>query len=242
MALPVTTLFMLMSVDGKISTGVGDHRDFDRDLPQVPGIAEGLGQYYQLEQRSGRFSLNTGRVLTKVGWNEEKSDIERLPASFVVVDNQHLTQRGVSNLLRRTSRLIVVTNNLQHPVHQIRDRRLQVLTVNGELDFHRVFSELGALGVQDLTVQSGGQLNATLARSGLLHYLSIVVAPLLVGGRTTPTLLDGEPLSGDADLALLRPLELIHAETLEASYLHLRYAVSQPPNDSTTPPRGRGQG
>ncbi len=37
---PVTTLFMLMSLDGKISTGEGDRLDFDRDLPLVPGVAD----------------------------------------------------------------------------------------------------------------------------------------------------------------------------------------------------------
>ena len=41
---PVTTLFMLMSVDGKISTGSTDELDFDRDLPRLPGVREGLHQ------------------------------------------------------------------------------------------------------------------------------------------------------------------------------------------------------
>ena len=48
---PVTTLFMLMSLDGKISTGVGDGLDFDRDLPRVPGVAEGLHQWLSLSAR-----------------------------------------------------------------------------------------------------------------------------------------------------------------------------------------------
>ena len=34
---PVTTLFMLMSVDGKISTGMTDEMDVDRDFPCVSG-------------------------------------------------------------------------------------------------------------------------------------------------------------------------------------------------------------
>lgn len=33
-SLPKITLFMLMSVDGKISTGIGNGRDFDVDLPK----------------------------------------------------------------------------------------------------------------------------------------------------------------------------------------------------------------
>ena len=34
---PITTLFMLMSVDGKISTGASDELDVDRDFPVTDG-------------------------------------------------------------------------------------------------------------------------------------------------------------------------------------------------------------
>lgn len=47
---PVTTLFMLMSVDGKKSPGITDELDFDKDLPRIPGVREGLQQYYDIEQ------------------------------------------------------------------------------------------------------------------------------------------------------------------------------------------------
>ena len=33
---------MLMSVDGKISTGATDELDVDRDFPKIPGVREGL--------------------------------------------------------------------------------------------------------------------------------------------------------------------------------------------------------
>jgi len=45
---PKTTLFMLMSVDGKISTGNIDNRDVDKDFPKIKGIKEGLKQYYDI--------------------------------------------------------------------------------------------------------------------------------------------------------------------------------------------------
>lgn len=224
--LPVTTLFMLMSMDGKISTGAVDHRDFDRDLPRIPGVSEGLGQYYRLEQGTGRFSLNTGRVLAKVGWNETKTDITRLPVSFVVVDNQHLTDLGVRNMLQRSERLIVATSNRRHPSIAFDDPRLVTIEADGRIDFTHLFGQLADLGVHELTVQSGGTLNAALVRAGLINYLSVVVAPVLVGGKDTPTLLDGDPVDGDDDLNLLRPLQLIGVRQMEHSYLHLQYAVA----------------
>ena len=45
---PITTLFMLMSVDGKISTGSTDNMDVDKDFPGIPGVAEGLHKYYEV--------------------------------------------------------------------------------------------------------------------------------------------------------------------------------------------------
>ena len=47
---PITTLFMLMSVDGKISTGATDDLDIDKDFPKIAGVREGLHQYYEIEQ------------------------------------------------------------------------------------------------------------------------------------------------------------------------------------------------
>ena len=46
---PVTTLFMLMSVDGKISTGSTDEMDVDKDFPKIDGVKEGLHQYYEID-------------------------------------------------------------------------------------------------------------------------------------------------------------------------------------------------
>ncbi len=47
---PETTLFLLISVDGKISTGDTDEMDVDKDYPKIKGIKEGLYQYYDLEK------------------------------------------------------------------------------------------------------------------------------------------------------------------------------------------------
>ena len=73
MARPITTLFMLMSVDGKISPGATDDLDFDKNLPLIPGVKEGLQQYYDIEQTTDLWSLNSGRVQAKVGVNDDGS-------------------------------------------------------------------------------------------------------------------------------------------------------------------------
>lgn len=50
-------------------------------------------------------------------------------------------------------------------------------------------------------------------------------APLLVGGRDTTSLVDGESIKTAQDLAVLKTMTLIEARPLENSFLHLRYQV-----------------
>ena len=78
---PTTTLFMLMSVDGKISTGAADDLDVDRDFPQIEGVSEGLHQYYEIEQTTDLWTLNSGRVLAKIGVNTKETP-NRTPVSL----------------------------------------------------------------------------------------------------------------------------------------------------------------
>lgn len=49
---PYTTLFLLVSVDGKISTGDTDIMDTDKDYKLINGVKEGNKQYYDLEQET----------------------------------------------------------------------------------------------------------------------------------------------------------------------------------------------
>lgn len=56
---PITTLFMLMSVDGKISTSAVDELDVDREFPRINGMKEGVYQYYEIEKTTDLWSLNS---------------------------------------------------------------------------------------------------------------------------------------------------------------------------------------
>lgn len=104
------TLFMISSVDGKISTGSNDKRDIDKDFPKIKGLLEGLHQYYELEQQTDLHSFNTGRVMAKIGMNEKK-EIKKTPVSFIIVDNTHLNKNGVKNLIQKSERLYLITTN-----------------------------------------------------------------------------------------------------------------------------------
>ena len=58
-----------------------------------------------------------------------------------------------------------------------------------------------------------------------MDYVDMVVAPVLIGGRDTPTLIDGESLRSQEQLSGVGVLELQECAVLENSYLRLRYKV-----------------
>ncbi len=225
---PETTLFMLMSVDGKISTGDTDSLDVDQDFPKIPGVAEGLFQYYDLEKETDFFSLNSGRVMAKIGVNEDLPALKAPFCTFIVIDNKpHLETSGVKFLLDRTKRLILVTSNGNHPAMELAPHeKLTVLFYEKNVNLIDLFEKLRKdFSVDRLTIQSGGTLNAQFLRQGLIDHLSVVVAPVLIGGKNTASLIDGESLHNPNDLWKIKPLKLTACEALDHGYLNLKYDV-----------------
>ena len=75
------------------------------------------------------------------------------------------------------------------------------------------------------TIQTGGTLNERFLREKLMDYIDIVVAPVLVGGKDTSTLIDGDSLLSERELSKLGVLKLQECVVLENSYIRLRYEV-----------------
>uniref|UniRef100_UPI004055CE99 dihydrofolate reductase family protein n=1 Tax=Agathobacter sp. TaxID=2021311 RepID=UPI004055CE99 len=224
MARPITTLFMLMSVDGKISPGATDDLDFDKDLPHIPGVKEGLQQYYDIEQTTDLWSLNSGRVQAKMGVNEKELP-SKTPVSFVLIDNHHLTENGVRYFCTRSKEFVLVTSNREHPGFQLDEPNLYII-YQEELNLHDILQRLKEdFSCECITIQTGGTLNGIFLREKLLDYVDIVVAPLLVGGKATTTLIDGDAILTPEQLSELGVLELESVKPLKDSYVRLRYKV-----------------
>jgi 2,5-diamino-6-(ribosylamino)-4(3H)-pyrimidinone 5'-phosphate reductase len=215
---------MLCSFDGKISTGNSDERDFDKDFPRVNGIKEGLSQYYELEKKTDIHSFNTGKVFAKIGINKVQK-IEKMLVSFIIVDNNHLSSVGVDNLIQRSKRLYLVTSNKNHPAFH-RKEQLELIYYPKRVDFSNLFQRLKRkYDIKSVTIQSGGTMNSMLLRKNLIDRLSIVIAPCVVGGKDTPTLVDGDSLCSIGDLKKIKNLRLLKMEKLRRSYIHLVYEV-----------------
>lgn len=223
---PITTLFMLMSVDGKISTGATDNLDMDKDFPNIKGLKEGLNQYYEIEKTTDLWSFNSGRVQAKLGVNTKESP-DKTPISFVIVDNKHLTRQGVQYFCNLSKEFILITTNKLHPAFEI-----ELKNANMHIIYQENFSLEEALiqlkytyNCQNLTIQTGGTLNGLFLREKLIDYVDIVIAPVLIGGKDTSTLIDGKSILTEDELSQLGILKLEDCVILKDNYIRLRYKV-----------------
>ena len=204
----ITTLFMLMSVDGKISTGASDNLDVDKDFPKIKGVKEGLHQYYEIEQTTDLWSLNSGRVQAKIGVNTANMP-NKTPVSFVLIDNNHLNEHGIRYFCALSKQFVLVTSNDNHPAFKIKEDNLHIIYQN-KLSLKDVLTKLKTeYGCKRITIQSGGTLNGLFLHEKLIDYIDIVVAPILIGGKDTSTLIDGKSLLSESELSKLGVLKLL---------------------------------
>ena len=221
----------MQSLDGKISTGVGDKMNFDKDLPKIPKLNEGLQQYYDLEKKTDLCSLNSGKVQAKIGVNQRSLiQVLRLPVSFVIIDNEpHLNEHGCEYFALRSDKFIVVTTNENHPVYTIKEQydNVFILKYKETIDFKNMFTKLyHDFEIPVITIQTGSNLNAQFARLGLIDEVCVVIAPALIGGVDTPSLIGGDSLKSVDDLNLIQTLEFVGVKILQNSYIHLNYKVN----------------
>ena len=227
---PTTTLFMLESLDGKISSGNNDSLDVDKDFCRIDGVKEGLHQYYEIECTTDYYSLNTGRTMEKIGVNNKKEYHNKVEVNFIIIDNKpHLNENGTDYICHWVEKLILVTTNKNHVAYSLKNKydNLDILFYE-ELDLKKLLEDLySEYNVDKLTLQSGGNLNGLFVRENLIDYVNIVIAPLLVGGKDVSTLIDGKAIESDRELNKLRALELIECNKLEDSYVQLKYKVKK---------------
>lgn len=225
---PITTLFMLESLDGKINSGNSDNLDADKDWCQIDGVKEGLYQYYEIEATTDFYSLNTGRVMAKIGVNERENYHDKIDCRFIIIDNKpHLNEKGIDYICHWVDKLILVTTNKNHIAYSLQNKynNLDILFYNS-LDLENLLFDIRKkYNAEAVTIQSGGTLNGKFLRENLIDYVNVVIAPLLVGGKETSTLIDGVSITSTNELNKLKALQLIECNILENSYIQLKYKI-----------------
>lgn len=207
---PITTLYMLQSLDGKISTGSSDMLDFDADLTRIPMLRKGLAKYYEEEKSTDYWNLITAKTAVKLGANAGKFISTFHDCGHVLVDSRCITADGIRHVaLGCNEMFFITTRSLEDLQEMCLPETVTVVRVHDTRETEGWISFLrDAYSIKHLTVEGGGEFNASMVRAGLIDRVIIYIAPILVGGSDTPTLVDGESFTTVADLSSVCKLSL----------------------------------
>lgn len=216
---PETTMFLTMSVDGRITSHDSDELDSDKTWKQDPKIQARMQQFFEFAE-GGIHTVTYGEAMAKVGVNTREGAPQELDINMILIDDLGLiTNKGIRYLARSVDQLYVLcmTDNpilhdqsLPKDVHLITQEKLNLKQL--------LITLTDTYQIQELSIQSNARLNARWISLGLIDMLSIVISPLLVGRHGTPNLIDQELLS-------VAPLELIEFQRFGIGFVNLQYRV-----------------
>jgi 5-amino-6-(5-phosphoribosylamino)uracil reductase len=219
---PLTTVILAMSADGKISdTGrshptFGSKHDFDHLEQQVAAADAVL---------AGSATLKAGGTAMRV----VNPDLiaQRLQAGK--------PEQPIQIVCTRTADLDPTLRFFEQPIPRYLlttaqgaarwqgqagfDRILCGEAAAQEIDWHFALSELYEEGVKHIAVLGGGEIVAAMLAVDLIDELHLTLCPLLIGGKTAPS-----PVEGNGFLQDRAPhLELLSVKQIEGElFLHYR--------------------
>jgi 2,5-diamino-6-(ribosylamino)-4(3H)-pyrimidinone 5'-phosphate reductase len=234
MTRPTVVIFNCTSLDGRMDGGVG---------------TADMGLYYQLASCWNADAMLSGSstMLAAFGGAAFAGQIEppppAAPASedgdaakelhplavpyLVVVDSRGRIHNWAQIQAQPFWRqVIVLCARLTPPAYLDELARQGVAHIAaGEqrVDLRQALASLSTnYGIRTLRVDSGGALNGALLRAGLVDEVSVLLAPLLVGGETPQSIFVAPDLVSPEQAI---PLRLTHCEAVGEDRLWLRYHV-----------------
>ncbi len=185
---PSVKINAAMTIDGKIATVSGDSKISSR---------EDLNRVHELRSSVDAIMVGISTVLV-----DNPMLSVRLPKRLgadpvrIIVDS---TARipPTSRILRTAHNritIVAVTNRAPaSKIKKIQDCGALVIVAGSQIvDLRDVLSIVHSIGIETILVEGGGELNWSLLRRGLVSELIVTIAPLIAGGRTATTLVEGE--------------------------------------------------
>lgn len=180
-----------MSIDGKIST-------FARRQVRISGIQD-MSRVDALRAESDAVMVGIGTVLSDDPSLLVKSEILRrsrlergLPKNplRIVVDSLARTPAD-AKVLGDGCIIAISRSALAKDVAKLSGRCEIVRFGDARVDLKELMSALYEKGVRRLMVEGGATLNWSLTAAGLVDEIYVYIGNMLIGGKDTPTLVDG---------------------------------------------------
>ncbi len=222
---PAVWVNCAVSLDGRLAFAGGARARLSSE--------EDLRRVHRLRARSDAILVGVGTVVLddpslRVQWDRIGEPAGPAPLR-VVVDGSGRTPPGARVLDGSAPTLIATTKRSSRTYP---DGVGRLVAGSDRVDLAELFVELHRRGVRRLMVEGGSEILASVIRGGLFDRMTVYYAPVVVGGRTAPTMVSGPETRTPEEL---RALDLESVERLGAGFV----ATFRPPD---RPDRGAAEG
>lgn len=193
-----------MTLDGKIATRTGDSRWISGEASRA--------YVHRLRAQSDAIVIGIGTVLAddpsltvRIGNRQGAKDAKnaRNQPIRIVVDSEGRVPADAKVLNGEATTVIVTKRSAPEEnldkLWSAGVRILGVRDIDGRIDLGYLLGELGKMGINNVLLEGGGELAASMIASGLVDRGLIFVAPKIAGGRDAKSPVEGEGIELMAD-------------------------------------------
>lgn len=191
-----------MSLDGKISTRIGDSRiSSQKDLKEL-------------------HKMRRSHDAVMIGVDTLLEDNPRLTVRHVkgknpiriIVDSVARTPPNARTLrIEPGSVIIAVTRRApKERIDKLRQTGASVICDGAsQVNLKKLLTQLYQSGIRSLLLEGGGTLNWSMISNRLVDEVKLTIAPFIIGGSQATTLVDGEGVDGIDHAINLTPLSIM---------------------------------
>lgn len=184
---PYVILNAAMTLDGKIATKTRDS--------EISSL-EDWDRVYRLRSEVDALMIGINTLLT----DNPKISLKyprKKPLIKVVVDSLARTPENAKILQNKDGSIIVIAvteNASKDKVEKLRKAGAEIIFAGSgkKVDLKHLLRSLWNMGVRSIMVEGGGTLNWSLISEGLVDEVRVSIAPIIVGGKDSLTLVEGE--------------------------------------------------
>ena len=204
---PFVTLKVAASLDGKIATRTGDSRWISGESARR--------RVHQLRNEVDAVLVGIGTVLrdnplltTRLGIADQRDPIR------VIVDNLArcpLRAKVVNRASTAPTILAVAQMAPRTKLEALKNEGVQVIVVENSprrVSLERLMEALGKRGILSVMIEGGAEINASALREGIVDKVLVFLAPILIGGKSTPTAVGGEGIETLSQALRLRDVRI----------------------------------
>ena len=210
---PYVILKAAMSIDGKCATYTGDSKWISNELSRR--------DVHMTRKRVSGIMVGINTVIADNPMLNCRVENPKNPTRIVCDSTLRIPVD--CKLVKTASEIptiVATTSDNADKIDELKRRGIKIIKTAGDrVDLKILMSELGKLGIDSILLEGGAQLNASMLDMGLVNKLEVYIAPKIIGGINSKSIIGGEGVRFVKDAYMFNnPIVKVFGDDIKIEY------------------------